>query len=42
MVGAVGLVASWFLTDWAKGTEVEFMIDTGCQCNEPRGLGNNV
>ena len=31
MVGAVGLGAPWFLTGWAAGTEVEFMIDTGCQ-----------
>ena len=23
--------APWFLTGWAEGTEVEFMIDTGCQ-----------
>ena len=31
MVGAVGSVAPWFLTGWADGVEVEFMIDTGCQ-----------
>ena len=31
VVGAVGSVALWFLTGWAEGTEVEFMIDTGCQ-----------
>ena len=31
MVGAVGSGALWFLTGWADGTEVEFMIDTGCQ-----------
>ena len=30
-VGAVGLAAPWFLTGWADGVEVEFMIDTGCQ-----------
>ena len=23
--------APWFLTGWAEGTEVEFMIGTGCQ-----------
>ena len=31
VVGAVGTGAPWFLTEWAEGTEVEFMIDTGCQ-----------
>ena len=31
VVGAVGSGAPWFLTGWAEGTEVEFMIDTGCQ-----------
>ena len=31
MVGAVGSAAPWFLTGWADGVEVEFMIDTGCQ-----------
>ena len=31
VVGAVGSAAPWFLTGWAKGTEVEFIIDTGCQ-----------
>ena len=31
VVGAVGTGAPWFLTRWAEGTEVEFMIDTGCQ-----------
>ena len=31
VVGAVGSVAPWFQTGWAEGTEVEFMIDTGCQ-----------
>ena len=31
VVGAVGSGVPWFLTGWAKGTEVEFMIDTGCQ-----------
>ena len=33
VVGAVGSGAPWFLTSWAEGrsTEVEFMIDTGCQ-----------
>ena len=31
VVGAVGLAAPWFLTGWAEGTEVESMIDTGCQ-----------
>ena len=30
-VGVVGTGAPWFLTGWAKGTEVGFMIDTGCQ-----------
>ena len=29
--GAVGSAAPWFLTGWANGMEVEFMIDTGCQ-----------
>ena len=31
VVGDVGTGAPWFLTGWAEGTEVEFMIDTGCQ-----------
>ena len=31
VVGAVGTGAPWFLTGWAEGTEVEFMIDTVCQ-----------
>ena len=31
VVGAVGTGAPWVLTGWAEGTEVEFMIDTGCQ-----------
>ena len=31
VVGAVGSGAPWFLTGWAEGTEVEIMIDTGCQ-----------
>ena len=31
VVGAVGTGAPWFLTGWAEGTEVEFMINTGCQ-----------
>ena len=31
VVGAVDSAAPWFLTSWAEGTEVEFMIDTGCQ-----------
>ena len=31
VVGAVGTGGSWFLTGWAEGTEVDFMIDTGCQ-----------
>ena len=31
MVGAVGSAAPWFLTGWAEGVEVDFMIDTGCQ-----------
>ena len=30
VVGAVGSGAPWFLNGWAEGTEVEFMIDTGC------------
>ena len=30
-MGAVGTGAPWFLTGWAEGTKVEFMIDTGCQ-----------
>ena len=30
-MGAVGTGAPWFLTGWAEGTEVEFMIDTVCQ-----------
>ena len=28
---AIVVGAPWFLTGWAEGTEVEFMIDTGCQ-----------
>ena len=31
VVGDVGTRAPWFLTGCAEGTEVEFMIDTGCQ-----------
>ena len=31
MVGAVGSAAPWFLTGWAEGVEVDFLIDTGCQ-----------
>ena len=31
VVSAVGSGAPWFLTGWAEGTEVECMIDTGCQ-----------
>ena len=31
VVGAVGSGVPWFLTGWAEGTEVEFMIDIGCQ-----------
>ena len=31
LVGAVGTGAPWYQTGWAKGTEVKFMIDTGCQ-----------
>ena len=31
VVGAIGTADPWFLTGWAEGTEVEFMIDTGCQ-----------
>ena len=31
MVGAIGTGAPWFLTGWAEGTEVEFMIDAACQ-----------
>ena len=31
MVRAAGSGAPWCLTGWAEGTEVEFMIDTGCQ-----------
>ena len=31
VVGAVGSAAPWFLTGWAEGVEVEFMIDTRCQ-----------
>ena len=31
VVGAVRTGAPWFLTGWAEGTKVEFMIDTGCQ-----------
>ena len=31
MVGAVGMGAPWFPIGWAEGTEVDFMIDTGCQ-----------
>ena len=30
-MGAVGSSAPWFLTGWADGVEVEFMIDTGCK-----------
>ena len=31
VVGAVGSAALWFLTGWAEGVVVHFMIDTGCQ-----------
>ena len=30
-VGAVGSAAPWFLTGWAEGTEVEFIINKECQ-----------
>ena len=30
-MGAIGSAAPWFLTGWADGVEVEFMIDAGCQ-----------
>ena len=30
-VGAFGSAALWFLTGWAEGVEVDFMIHTGCQ-----------
>ena len=30
VIGAVGSAAPWFLTGWAEGVEVDFMIDTGC------------
>ena len=31
VVGAVSSAAPWFLTEWAEGVEVDFMINTGCQ-----------
>ena len=31
VVISVGTGVPWFLTEWAEGTEIEFMIDTGCQ-----------
>ena len=31
VVRAIGTGAPWFLTGLVEGTEVEFMIDTGCQ-----------
>ena len=31
VMGAVGSAAPWFLTGWADGVVVEFMIDMGCQ-----------
>ena len=31
VVGAIGTGAPWFFTGWAEGTEVEFIIDNGCQ-----------
>ena len=31
VVGAVGSAAPWFLTGWAEGVEVDFMINAGCQ-----------
>ena len=31
MVGAIGSVAPWLLSEWAHDVEIEFMIDTGCQ-----------
>ena len=31
VVGAIGAGAPWFWTGWAEGSEVEFMIYTGCQ-----------
>ena len=37
VVGAVGSGARWFLTGWVEGTEVEFMIDTGCQVTDYPG-----
>ena len=30
-MGAIGSAAPWFLTGWAHGVEIEFMIDAGCQ-----------
>ena len=30
-MGAVGTGAPWFLTGWAEGSEVKYMIDAGCQ-----------
>ena len=32
VVRAIVMGAPWFLTGWEEGTEVEFVIDTGCQC----------
>ena len=31
VVGAIDSAAPWFLTGWAEGVEVDFMIDTGRQ-----------
>ena len=36
VVCAVGTGAPWFLTGWAEGTEIEFMIDTGCRATRLR------
>ena len=31
VVGAVGSADPWFLTGWAEGVEIDFMIVAGCQ-----------
>ena len=42
MVGAVGTGAPWFLTGWAEGIEVEFMIVIGCQVTILANVSANV
>ena len=42
VVGAIGTVAPWFLTEWAHDVEIEFMIDTGCNNFVDNGVSAHV